>query len=225
MRRLLWPGAMTGVMLLVLLALGSWQVRRLHWKEGILAQIAHAEAAPAVPLAGEPGPFTKVIATGHWRGDQAAIYGVEMRDLPSGPQLGAQLIVPLEREGRDPVLVDLGWIPGSSPTASLPSGTVTVEGYVRPADKPGLFSPSDDPAQRRFYTLDPGPIGAALGLHSVAPFVLMAMGDVAPGHFPAPAPHLPRPPNNHLSYAVTWYGLAVALVVIFIAWARKVPTA
>ena len=40
-------------------------------------------------------------------------------------------------------------------------------------------------------------------------------------HWPDPARHLPRPPNNHLSYAITWYGLAVALLAIFIVWARK----
>jgi surfeit locus 1 family protein len=224
MRRLLWPGVMTLVMLLVLLALGSWQVRRLHWKEAILARIAKAEASPAEPLSGQPDPFTKVKVTGRLHPDLAASYGAELRDLPSGPTLGSQLIEPLEREGSDPVLVDLGWIPSSSPTANVPGGTVTVEGYLHPPNRPGLFSVADDPTRRQFYTLDPAAIGAALGLHRVAPFVLVAMGDAEPDHFPAPAQHLPRPPNNHLSYAITWYGLAVALVVIFASWARKAPT-
>ena len=49
-RRLLWPGVMATAMLAVLLGLGTWQVQRLHWKRGLLAQIARAEAAPAVPL-------------------------------------------------------------------------------------------------------------------------------------------------------------------------------
>jgi surfeit locus 1 family protein len=47
------------------------------------------------------------------------------------------------------------------------------------------------------------------------------LGSQPPEHYPDPARHLPRPPNNHLSYAITWYGLAIALVVIFILWARK----
>ncbi len=49
-------------MLAVLLGLGTWQVQRLHWKRGLLAQIARAEAAPAVPLPANPEPFTKVQA-------------------------------------------------------------------------------------------------------------------------------------------------------------------
>ena len=79
--------------------------------------------------------------------------------------------------------------------------------------------------QRQFYTLDPEAIGRSLGLQHVAPFILIALGPTPPEHYPDPAKHLPRPPNNHLSYAITWYGLAVALVVIFALWARKVLTA
>jgi surfeit locus 1 family protein len=48
------------------------------------------------------------------------------------------------------------------------------------------------------------------------------LGPAVPGRYPIPAQHLPRPPNNHLQYALTWYGLAGALVVTFAAWSRKV---
>jgi surfeit locus 1 family protein len=53
----------------------------------------------------------------------------------------------------------------------------------------------------------------------------VALGPTPPNGYPDPAKHLPRPPNNHLSYAITWYGLAAALVVIFVVWARKALTA
>ena len=226
MRRLLMPGLMTAAMLVVLLGLGTWQVQRLHWKEGVLAQIARAEAAPAEPLPEQPQPYAKVQVTGRLRNDLAASYGADVRDTPSGTILGTQLIVPLERGDGDTVLVDRGWVPDlHSRAIALPTSEVTVTGYVHPGDMPGLFSATDSPATRQFYTLNPAAIGAALGLHHVAPFVLIAMGSEAPEHYPDPARHLPRPPNNHLSYAITWYGLAAALVVIFVVWARKAPTA
>jgi surfeit locus 1 family protein len=225
MRRLLWPGIMTTAMLAVLLALGTWQIQRLHWKEVLLAQIARAEAAPAVALSANPEPFTKVQVTGQLRDDLSASYGADVRDTPAGTQLGTQLIVPVERQDGDTILVDRGWVPESRPhPIAQPGGEVTIEGYVRPGDTPGLFSATDNPATRQFYTLDPRAIGAALGLHSVAPFVVIAMGPAPPERYPDPARHLPRPPNNHLSYAITWYGLAFALVVIFVLWARKVLT-
>ena len=223
MRRLLWPGMTALVMLLILLGLGTWQVKRLAWKEGILAEIARAEASPAVPLGAHPAPFAKVSATGRYRQDLAALYGAQVQDTPAGPELGAQLIVPLERPGADPVLVDRGWVPTSVPAPiDWPRQPVTVDGYARTPDQPGLFTPQSDPAGRRFYTLDPRAIGAALGLKRIAPFTLVALGPAVPGQYPVPAQHLPRPPNNHLQYALTWYGLAGALVVVFVTWSRKV---
>jgi surfeit locus 1 family protein len=175
-----------------------------------------------VPLPAAPDPFTKVQATGHLRDDLSASYGAEVRDTPAGTELGTQLIVPLEVSGGDVILVDRGWVPDKRPhPISRVESDVTVEGYVRPSDKPGMFSATDNPAAREFYTLDASAIGSALGLHRVAPFILVAMGPSPPERYPDPAHHLPRPPNNHLSYAITWYGLAVALVVIFVLWARK----
>lgn len=226
MRRLLWPGLSVLFMLAVLLGLGTWQVERLHWKQRILAQIAHAEASPPAPLHSEPAPFAKVEVTGTLRDDLTALYGVEVRDTKTGPTLGAYLIEPLERQDGPPILVERGWVP-TERTRPLeqPHGTVTFTGYVHPADRPGWFSPADDPTTRTFYTLDPPAIGAALGLPHVAPFVLVALGPQPPGLWPDPAKHLPQPPNNHLQYALTWYGLAAALVVMFVLWSRKVPRA
>ncbi len=222
MRRLLLPGLMTLAMLSVLLSLGTWQVRRLHWKEAILAQLAHAEAAPPIALPATPEPYTKVAVTGHLRADLSAQYAVEVRDTRDGPQMGTFLVQPLERPDGPPLLVERGWVPQkrSAPIA-LPAGETTVVGYIHEAETPGLFSARDDPAARIFYTLDPAAIGAALGLPHVAPFVLIALGPAPAELWPDPAQHLPQPPNNHLSYAITWYGLAVALVVIFLVWARR----
>jgi surfeit locus 1 family protein len=220
--RLLAPGLTTLVMLAVLLCLGTWQVHRLHWKLAILAQLARAEAAPPIPLPANPEPYTKVAVTGTLRADLSASYGADVRDTRNGPQLGSFLIQPLERPDAPPVLVERGWIPQKRrfPIAQ-PQGVVTIAGFIHPADTPSWFSAKDDPVTRSFYTLDPQAIGAALGLHDVAPFILIALGPPPPELWPAPAQHLPQPPNNHLSYAITWYGLAVALVVIFVLWARR----
>jgi surfeit locus 1 family protein len=221
-RRLIGPALMTLVMLVVLLGLGTWQVRRLAWKEAILAQIAQAEAAPPVPLPADPSPFIKVAVTGRLIPTKTALFGADVRDTKAGTELGALLIEPLQRDGAVPLLVVRGWVPmQSGASVAMPDGTTTVTGYVHTGDTPGWFSAHDDVAGRHFYTLDPPVIGAALGLDHVAPFVLIALGAPPPEGLPIPAESLPRPPNNHLAYAITWYGLAAALVVIFIIWARK----
>ena len=233
-RRLLWPGVMTAVMLIVLLGLGSWQVKRLFWKQALLSQIAHAESAAPIPLAEfqarsatPPSQFTKVSVSGTYLVDQAALYGAEVRDIASGPAMGARLIEPLREADGEVILVDRGWVPVSrSAPLDLPTGTATLSGYIRFGDTPGWFSAKDDTASRRFFTLDPIAIGNAIGLPNMRPFVLVALSTGAREggvveNWPDPARHLPRPPNNHLSYAITWYGLAVALLAIFIIWARK----
>ena len=222
-RRLFLPTLSSTVMLVLLLGLGSWQLERLAWKRGLLSQISQAETRPAVVLPDAPTPFAKVSATGVMRNDLPALYGAEVRETHAGPQLGAQLLVPLERPGRATVLVDRGWVPMSRSRRLAPAeGQVTVEGYVRTAEHAGLFSAPDDLATREFYTLDPAVIGAALGLGPIAPFTLIALGPPPPEGYPDPARHLPRPPNDHLSYAITWFGLALTLVVIFAIYARKV---
>jgi surfeit locus 1 family protein len=212
-RRLVLPTLMTGVMLAILVGLGVWQLQRLQWKLGILAAIDHAEAAAPVPLAGDPGQFTKVVATGVWDPAAHGLYGVDVRDVTAG----SYLIEALDRPGQAPVLVDLGFVPDGF--SAFPSGPATVVGYVRQPAESGLFTPADDAARRHFYTLDPAKMGAALGLARVAPFTLIAMGD--PNAIPSPATALPRPPNDHFGYALTWFGLAATLAVTFGLYVRK----
>jgi surfeit locus 1 family protein len=137
--------------------------------------------------------------------------------------MGGRMIAVLDRSDGPPLLVDRGWVPTArAASIATPAGAVTIDGYIRAPDHAGLFTVHDDPAARRFYTLDPAAIGAALGLERTAPFVLVALGPRPPDLFPEPAHAMPRPPNDHLGYAITWYGLAVALLVIFIVYSRKV---
>jgi surfeit locus 1 family protein len=219
LRPLLGPSAMAFVMLLILLALGAWQVRRLAWKQGILAHIAAAEAAAPIPLPAAPGPFQKVSASGRFLPGPTGSYGVAVHDTPAGPVMGWQLLAPFATGGRI-VLVDRGWVPEKT-SVPTPAGTVTVVGYVRQPEHPRMLGASDDPVRRQFFTLDPAAIGAALGQPAVAPFTLVALGPEQPGVLPEPAQQLPRPPNNHLLYAITWFGLAGVLVVMFASWVRK----
>jgi surfeit locus 1 family protein len=218
LRRLLWPALTSAIMFALLIGLGVWQVRRLHWKLGVLAAIERAESAPPSRLPANPTPFEKVEVRGRMLDDKRAFYGSEVRETAAGSQLGAQLIMPLERASGPPVLVDRGWVPDGA-AAPVDTGEVQVVGYVRPSEHPSWFTPASDLKAMRFYALDPAAIGAALGLAHVAPFTLVALGPA--GKPPVPAQALPRPPNNHLGYALTWFGLAACLVVVFVTYARK----
>jgi surfeit locus 1 family protein len=216
LRPVLLPLLVVLPVLAVLIGLGTWQVQRLAWKTELIARIADAEAAPAIPLPAEPEPFTKVFVTGRFDHAREALLGLEVR----GATLGARLLTPLLREGADPILVDRGWVPvqGDRPI-TRPEGEQRVTGFIREGETAGRFAAADDVPGRRFYTFDPAAIGAALGLPRVAPFGLTAMGEG--GGLPEPARTLPRPTNNHLGYVVTWYGVAAALAGVFLVWARR----
>lgn len=216
MRRLILPLAVTLPVLFVLLGLGTWQAERLGWKRDILAHIAAAEAGPALPLADPPAAFAKVAAEGRFDHGREALVGLEVR----GTTLGARLVVPLLRDAAPPLLVDRGWVPvDRAGPVERPEGPVRIAGWIREAERAGWFSATDDVARRRFYSFDPAAIGAALGLPSVAPYALVVLGDGR--GLPEPDRALPRPRNNHLGYAITWYGLAAALTGVFLVWARR----
>ena len=168
------------------------------------------------PSLKRPSPTRKSQSSGRLDTGHAAFYGSEVQDGARGPVLGAQAIVPLLRDGAPAVLVDLGWVPEGWHPGAGPA--LTVVGYVRPPEHPGMFSATDDPAGRRFYTMDPAAIGRGLGV-TLAPFTIVVLGH---GNVPPiPAEHLPQPPNDHLSYAITWFGLAAVLLVIYGSWMWK----
>lgn len=220
LRRLLAPALAGLPVLALLIGLGTWQVQRLHWKTDLLARIAASEAAPPQPLGPAPQPYRKVVVTGHFDYGREALLGVEVR----GTALGAHLLTPLLRPGAPALLVDRGWVPLERATGiERPEGEVSVTGYVRPGDRRNWLSPQDDLAGRRFYVFDPEAIGQALDLPATAPFGLVALATAgAPSSaLPAPAQHLPQPNNPHLGYAITWYGLAAALVGVFAAFAWR----
>ncbi len=222
--RILPAAIATSIAFCILIALGIWQLQRREWKLGILAAIDRAESGPAIPLDGTPKPFAKVSVTGTLLPPRA-LYGVDVREQLGGPpREGAQSMALLARPGAPPVLVDLGWVSTDQgapdrlrPQAPAPA---TIQGYVRMPEHPGWLSASDDAAGLRFYTLDPAKIAAALGAHDAAPFTLVALGKPSGHGAPVPADALPRPPNNHLQYAFTWFGLAATLVGVFIGWVR-----
>lgn len=225
-QRLILPSFFVLPVLAVLLGLGAWQLQRLAWKTALLAELAAAQSVPPVPAV-TPAPYAHVTATGRFRHDLEVLLGAEVR----GTTLGGRLITPLDRDGAPPLLVERGWVPQDKAGVLRPDGVVTVTGYARPSEAAGALSARDSAARRHFFTFDTAAIGAALGIVP-APFGLtvVAAGPARSegGFGAAPAPHrgavpdpargFPAPRNPHLGYAITWFGLALAWVVIFVLW-------
>ncbi len=223
-RRLKASGISAFILFWILISLGIWQLYRLKWKEGILAQIHTAEISAPIPLPAHPNRFEKVQISGTWIPGKAALYGDEVHDTPTGPIGGGQLLVPLMQTSGQIMLVDLGWVHEAAPIPpALPSGMQSVTGYIHNTESPGWFAGADNPAAGLYYTLNPEKIAAAMGLTGVSPYALIEMGPMPPpgSLLPQPAQHLPQPPNNHYEYALTWFGFALVLVFEYYFFARK----
>jgi surfeit locus 1 family protein len=220
----------TAIAFLILIALGTWQVQRLHWKEGVLARIAALQAAPAQPLStvldrrasGAEVDFTRVSAT--CPGLSAAPF-LELYAIKDG-QAGSRLISACPAAGSryGSILVDRGFVPdtvSARPPANPADQTpVALTGVLRKPDKPNWFSPKNTP--KRWFTRDITAMAAALHVTNPAPVFLFAEASTNPqfkGLIPAPLPA--DIPNNHLQYALTWYGLAAALLGVYAAMLLK----
>jgi surfeit locus 1 family protein len=207
----------------ILMGLGIWQIDRLAWKEAILATIAHAERAPPVPLPVAPSPFEKVFVTGAPDRATLSLFGDDVRTTKTNDTvIGGELLVLLRRAGAVPILVDLGWTPDEDFGKIVLPASLSVSGFAQAPERANGFTPKDDPAGHQFYLLAPARIGPALGVPALAPFVLVAMGEPPARGWPEPAADLPRPPNDHLQYALTWFGLAGVLLAQFLYWCFKV---
>ncbi len=206
------------------MALGTWQVQRLHWKLDLIARTEAGLKAAPVRLPADPAAMAgldlrPVTATGTLLMDRAFAFRTEQH----GGVPGARLVVPLARAEGAPLLVDMGWIPEPiERTLEAPpeGGTTTLTGILhvgQPATKP-MFRPENRPDERRWYWLDRHALAATLDLPDLAPVTLTRI-PAAPETMPpiAEKPVLALT-NNHLGYAITWYGLGAALVAIYIAF-------
>jgi surfeit locus 1 family protein len=181
------------------------------------------EASVPLPPAGWPEldlaqwEYRPVSVQGTFRHDlESRVYTLlsEARGPLSGP--GYWIMTPLETgEGR--VLVNRGFVPLENDTpAAKPEGLVTVAGLLRAPEGRNPFTPDDEPAKRLFFARAPEPIAEAIGI-PLAPFTIDAL-ETPPGGLPQAGETRLTFPNRHLEYALTWYGLAAALLAVFAAF-------
>jgi surfeit locus 1 family protein len=232
-RGLLVPGVAALCALVVLLWLGTWQVQRKAWKEALIATVTERFAAPPVrlPLPAEwprldpsNDEFRRVGFSAEWLNDQEALVyttGSSLRADAAGP--GYWVFTPARVLGGI-VMVNRGFVPeGRQDPATRPegqmAGQVDIVGVMRWPETPGLFTPAGDPARNLWFARDPAAMAAAKGLGAVAPFYIEQESPSVPGGLPQVGKLQPSLPNNHLGYALTWYGLALVLVVGVGIWA------
>ncbi len=231
---LLLPTLLTVIGTLVLCTLGVWQLQRMGEKHAYidrLQQQAAGAPAPMPPSAEwaklDPAALdlTHVAAKGSYIDDRIAAVRTTIAAGPTGARqlsgFGRWIFQAFKLEDGGVILVNRGFVPeGRLGQVGPASGPDTVTGFLRAPETRNSFTPADLPAIREFYTRDPAAIAAALG-QPPAPFYLEAAreGDgMTPPAGVDVRELIGRIPDNHLQYALTWFGLALTLLGVFAAW-------
>jgi surfeit locus 1 family protein len=220
--------------LAVLFSLGTWQVKRLYWKEDLLAAIeqrSHAEPVGisqiiAAEEAGEAIEYRTAHASGRFLNDAERHFFATFNG-----QTGYYVYTPLELADGNYLFVNRGFVPydlkePATRPQSLLEGEQRVTGLARArlAEKPSFMVPENDEAKNIFYWKDLDRMAATAGLPAdkVLPFFLDADATPVPGGLPRGGVTVIDLPNSHLQYAVTWYGLTLALLGVSVfAWLKR----
>jgi surfeit locus 1 family protein len=219
------------VVFLILLGLGTWQVQRLHWKEGMIRTIDERMHSATLPLADVEARYA---ATGDVDYVPVTVSGTFVhageRHFFSTWEgnSGFDIFTPLRLEDGRFLLVDRGFVPYDAKDAARRpqgqvAGTVTITGLARNPllQKPSSLLPDNDPAGNIFYWKDRDAMAASAGLpagFALVPFLVDADDTPNAGGLPVGGVTIVDLPNNHLQYAVTWYGLAAALAGVLLVW-------
>ncbi|MDF1608570.1 SURF1 family protein [Hoeflea sp. YIM 152468] len=230
-----WVGlVLLPVALAILLALGTWQVKRLYWKQDLLAGIEQRSQAQPVELdqvlaaltAGEAIDYRAARASGRYLHDSERHFFATFEG-----QSGYYVYTPLQLEDGRYLFVNRGFVPydlkeATTRPQSLIEGEQQVTGLARAKlmEKPSFLVPENDEAGNIFYWKDLDRMAASTGLPAdqVLPFFLDADATPVAGGLPRGGVTVIALPNSHLQYAVTWYGLALALMGVSVfAWLRR----
>lgn len=203
-------------------ALGAWQVQRLHWKHALVARVdsrIHAVATPAPerarwPAVGvETDEYRRVFVQGRY------LQGLDTR-VQALTELGAGfwILSPLQSDAGKIVLVNRGFVPDDAldAIAPPPSGEVRIDGLLRVDEPKGILLRRNDPARDRWYSRDVVAIAHRRGLGVVAPYFIDADARPGAGGWPRGGMTVVKFRDAHLQYALTWF--ALALLCVFAMW-------
>jgi surfeit locus 1 family protein len=199
------------------IALGVWQVERLHWKLDLIARVEARVRAPAIPA---PGPekwhsinaaddeYLRIQATGVLLNDrEVEVYAVTVL----GP--GYWVMTPLKAADGTIILINRGFVPTDRRNRTTriegnPAGQVTITGLLRLNEPLGTLLRSNVPADERWYSRDVAAIARSRSLTNVAPYFIDADAAPNPGGLPVGGLTQIVFPNSHLVYAITWFVMA-----------------
>lgn len=201
----------------ILVSLGVWQVQRLAWKEGVIADIDARIVADPVVLPAVPDQqrdtYLPVTAEGGFEGDTLRVL-VSQKEIGAGYRLITAFIT-----GERRVLVDRGFVAVDAKDVAVPDTQVTVTGNLQWPQETDGFTPEPDLTNNIWFARDVPAMASALNTEPV----LIVAGTVSqddPAVTPLPV-DTSRIPNDHLQYAITWFSLAAIWLAMSLLFLRR----
>ncbi|MEQ1754917.1 MAG: SURF1 family protein [Micropepsaceae bacterium] len=211
------------ISLVILLGLGTWQLQRRTEKHLLLQQIETRQNLAAAPVedlfpVGDYAAFRHVTAAGVFdHASEVYVFDPRTEDGPTRP--GYKVLTPFTLIGGDAILVDRGWVPDDrrlpdTRTSGQVRDQVQLNGVLRRTGAGSAFTPPPDMAKRIFYARDTATISKAFGLRLRTRLLFEATSSEKGG--PQPVTTIGNIPDNHLNYALTWFSLAIVLLVVYL---------
>lgn len=218
MRRLFLPLFFGILGTVVLVSLGTWQLQRLTWKEGVIAEINLRIASDPVAL---PDPID--MARDKYL--PVAVSGIITEDeihlLASTRDAGAvyRLVSAFVTDGGRRIMIDRGWIKTADKESPRLAHAVDVVGNLHWPDERDSYTPADDVDGNIWFARDVKQMAEVLGTE---PVLVIVREDSDQGAIATPLPvDTAALPNNHLEYVLTWYGLAIVWVAMTLYYLRR----
>lgn len=219
-------GVFTVLGLGILLKLGFWQLDRLEWKEDLLARIETNMMGTIIsinPTSNDPGlEYSRFCTEGKFLNDKELyVFASNLQGVG-----GVHIYTPLKLAGGEHIIINRGWVPNAlkDPSTRV-EGQVkdpqTICGVLRLDRTKSYVTPDNNLEENRWFTPEVSAMSKAVGLNNIYQFFLEADETDNPGGYPIGGQTFVNIPNNHLGYAITWFGLAVALLGVFAVFVRS----
>jgi cytochrome oxidase assembly protein ShyY1 len=232
-------GIFTLLILALLIGLGVWQLQRRAEKHALVAQLTERLAAApemlpspaqwnALTPAGDEFRRVRFSAVYEQRPD-AMVYssGSAIREDISGP--GTWAFMPARLPTGETIVINTGFVQNTMQDRAqqdravarlVTAAPVTLTGYIRFPESAGALTPRENIAKRLWFARDHLAIARGLDWGEVAPFYIDLETPAPESGIPKPGPLEVHLKDDHLQYAITWFGLAGAVVIAFGIWLR-----
>ncbi|MEP3048572.1 MAG: SURF1 family protein [Roseibium sp.] len=238
-KKLIIPSIAAAIGLAILLNLGFWQLGRLEWKENLIVQVEQGVAKAPVPAPvptdwatlSDVDDYRNVSVSGEYLDGETFYYTALSKPFGKFGGPGVMAYSPFKTTDGWIVLINRGFLPQELPENERahflkpPEGISEITGLMRLGEKPNWTTPASNPNDRIWFARDTDAMGKTLGIEAqfLAPYSIDLDKRYTPSSgLPQAGETIVRFKNDHLGYALTWFGLAATLIGVFLAYAATI---